>query len=167
MPLYLASPFDRIIETSPGRSPLGDPAPGIAQPLLTLPGAKPPGDVPVPAPTLVLLPSDPRKASELRRHFADLWYILVKAGAFLGAIYLAVLGLPLLAFLMLAGGDPERLFLHLGNLSAHYLAADHARRALFAGELTLGFFGLATFAAIWRLPAFLDDVATGLSEDRT
>lgn len=161
MPLYLASPFDRAIETPPRATSPGEPTTEIALPLIS-----PPGNVPVLAPTLVLLPDGPRKASKLGRHFADLWYILVKAGAFLGAIYLMVLGLPLLAFLMLAGGDPERLFLHLDNLSAHYLAADHARRALFAGELTLGFFGVATFAAIWRLPAFLDDVAAGLSEDR-
>jgi len=97
---------------------------------------------------------------------ADLWYILVKAGAFLGAIYLMVLGLPLLAFLLLAGGDPERFFLHLGNLSAHYLAADHARRLIFTRELALGLFGIATFAAIWRLPRFLDEVADSLSRER-
>jgi hypothetical protein len=166
MPLYLASPFDRAIETAPRAASPGESTPGPALPLTVRPATTPPGDVPVLAPTRVLMQGDPRKTHELRRHFADLWYIIVKAGAFLGAIYLMVLGLPLLAFLMLSGGDPERLFLHLGNLSAHYIAADHARRALFAGELTLGFFGLATFAAIWRLPAFLDDVAAGLSEDR-
>ncbi|OYU37291.1 hypothetical protein [Novosphingobium sp. PASSN1] len=139
MPLYLVTPFDNLAPPLPGdTSPPGLPVP-----------AAPAGRTP------------PRK----RRHLADLWYILVKAGAFLGAIYLMVLGLPLLAFLMLAGGDTERLFLHLDNLAAHYLAADHGARAAFDQGTALGLFGLATLLAIWRLPVFLDAVQDGLSGD--
>lgn len=143
MPLYLASPFDTAPGDQPGRMSLVEPA--------ALPSE-----------------SEPRETTptKSRKPLADLWYILIKAGAFLGAIYLMVLGLPLLAFLLLAGGDPERFFLHLGNLSAHYLAADHARRLLFTRELALGLFGIATFAAIWRLPRFLDEVADSLSQER-
>lgn len=101
-----------------------------------------------------------------RRHGADICFILIKAGGFLGAIYLMVLGLPLVFFLMLAGGDLSLLFVQLGNLSAHYLAADHARQASFAAELKLGLFGVATLIAILRLPRFLDDVATTLGQDK-
>ena len=117
------------------------------------PDPAPPGDAPI------------RRASRHRRQFADLCFILVKAGAFLGAIYLAVLGLPLMFFLMLTGGDMALLFAQLGNLSAHYLAADHARQAEFAGEIKLALLGIATFAAIWRLPRFLDEVAATLDHE--
>jgi len=118
------------------------------------------------------LPSEPSSPSEqallarLRHPFADICFILLKAGAFLGAIYLAVLGLPLLFFLALVGGNLDLLFLQLGNLSAHYLATDHAAQALFAGELKLGLFGIATLIAILRLPRFLDDVARTLDREQ-
>jgi hypothetical protein len=139
MPLYLVTPFDQVaMPVAPDMAP-----PGLPDPKPTSGSSLPPA----------------------RRYLADLWFILVKAGAFLGAIYLMVLGLPLLAFLMLAGGDPERLFLHLDNLAAHYLAADHNARAAFDQGTALGLFGLATLIAIWRLPAFLDAVQAGLSED--
>jgi hypothetical protein len=138
MPLYLVTPFDNLgTPAAADAAPPGMPAP-----------ATPAGSSPPPA----------------QRYLADLWYILIKAGAFLGAIYLMVLGLPLLAFLMLAGGDPERLFLHLDNLAAHYLAADHNARAAFDQGTALGLFGLATLITIWRLPAFLDAVQAGLAE---
>ena len=101
--------------------------------------------------------------ADWRRHGADLCYILLKASAFLGAIYLMVLGLPLLFFLMLTGGDLALLFVQLGNLSVHYLAADHAARASFGSAMTLGLFGVATLITILRIPRFLDDVSRGLS----
>ena len=115
----------------------------------------PPGDDPAPS-----------VFANWRRHAADLCTILIKAGAFLGAIYLMVLGLPLVFFLLLTGGDLALLFVQLGNLSAHYLAADHARQASFAAELKLGLFGIATLVAILRLPHFLDDVSTTLAQDK-
>ena len=118
------------------------------------PDPVPPGDAPI------------RRGSHHRRQFADLCFILVKAGAFLGAIYLAVLGLPLMFFLMLTGGDMALLFAHLGNLSAHYLAADHASQAEFAAEIKLALLAVATFAAIWRLPRFLNEVAATLDDEQ-
>lgn len=99
------------------------------------------------------------------RRVADLCFILVKAAAYLAAIYLAVLGLPLLAFLVASGGDMALLFAQLGNLSAHYLAAPAASQAMFAGEIKLTLAAIATFAAIWRLPRFLDEVAATLDKD--
>lgn len=101
-----------------------------------------------------------------RRIFADLCLILIKAGAFLGSIYLAVLGLPLLFFLALTGGNMELLFTQIGNLAAHYLAADHARQAEFNQGVAFALLGIATLIAIWRLPRFLDDVAETLAHDK-
>lgn len=98
-----------------------------------------------------------------RQPLRDICFILIKAGAYLGSIYLMVLGLPLLFFLMLAGGDLDLVFVHLGNLAAHYLAADHAAQAIFANQVKLVLFGIATLAAIWRLPRFLDDVSVSLA----
>lgn len=98
-----------------------------------------------------------------RQPLADLCFILIKAGAYLGSIYLMVLGLPLLFFLAMTGGDMNLLFAQIGNLAAHYVAADAARQMSFANEIKLCFLGIATFAAIWRLPRFLDEVAHTLS----
>jgi hypothetical protein len=114
---------------------------------------------PAPAP-----PGEPRRALALpwRRPLADFCFILIKAGGFLGSIYLAVLGLPLLFFLALAGGNLQLLFLQVGNLSTHYLAADGASQAAFAGTLKLALMGVATFVAIWRLPRFLNEVGRAL-----
>ena len=137
MPLYLASPFDREVEPDAASLP---PRPAIRHSL----------------PLRQTIHRLPRLA-------ADLFYLLVKAGAFLGAIYLAVLGLPLLFFLALVGGDMTLFFTQLGNLSAHYLAADHASRASFAAVIKLVLLGLATFVVIWRLPRFLDEVSAELA----
>ncbi|WP_088306562.1 hypothetical protein [Novosphingobium sp. B 225] len=106
------------------------------------------------------------KPSPKRRIFADLCYILVKAGAFLGSIYLAVLGLPLAYFLLLVGGNPALLFTQLGNLSAHYLAADHAAQARFVQAAAYGLLGVATLVVIWRLPRFASQVAETLADRR-
>jgi hypothetical protein len=100
-----------------------------------------------------------------QRRAADVCFILIKASAFLGAIYLGVLGLPLLFFLALTGGDMTLLFTQLGNLAAHYLAADPARQALFANELKLGLLGIATLVLLWRLPVFLDQMAGALARE--
>ena len=52
---------------------------------------------------------------------------------------------------------------NLGNLAAHYLAADRAAQAGFINELKLGLFGVATLIVIWRLPRFLNDVSAALA----
>mgnify|MGYP006331725945 FL=1 len=108
-------------------------------------------------------PPGPISTQHWRQPLRDICFILIKAGAYLGSIYLAVLGLPLLFFLLLAGGDLGLFFMHLGNLAAHYLAADHAAQAGFINELKLGLFGVATLVVIWRLPRFLDDVSAALA----
>ena len=142
MPLLLASPFDRTLD------------PAHAEPI-------PPQ--PVPEPALAPLPPDHVRKIGPRQDLADLWFILVKAGAWLGAIYLMVLGLPLMVLLALAGGNLDLVFLQLCNLAAHYQSADPVSRAAFNRGLVLTLFGLATLTTIWRLPAFLDRVDIDLS----
>ena len=161
MSLQLISPFDHDPDTAVHMS-LSEQAPAIPPDtqLDAAPGLPPKvqldrqGGFPVAS-----------RSTRLRQIFADLCFILVKAGAFLGAIYLAVLGLPLLLLLLLTGGDMTLLFAQLGNLSAHYLAADHAGQAVFANELKLAGLALATLTVIWRLPRFLDDVAAPHSSE--
>ena len=89
MPLLLASPFDRTL----------DPVP-----------AEPIPPEPVPEPALAPLPPDVVRKIGPRQDLADLWFILVKAGAWLGAIYLMVLGLPLMVLLALAGAISTSCF---------------------------------------------------------
>src|SRR3546814_9500778 len=74
-------------------------------------------------------PPGPISTRHWRQPLRDMCFILIKAGAYLGSIYLAVLGLPLLFFLLLAGGDLGLFFMHFGKIAAHYLAADHAAQA--------------------------------------
>ena len=161
MPLQLITPFDRDPDTAPQEP---QPAlPPAAPPDTQLEGLLAFSSALQADRQADMAPNSPAK--RLLQIFADLCFILVKAGAFLGAIYLAVLGLPLLFFLLLTGGDMTLLFAQLGNLAAHYQAADHARQAAFANELKLAALGIATLAVIWRLPRFLGDVAAQSSRE--
>ena len=49
-------------------------------------------------------PPGPISTRRWRQPLRDICFILIKAGAYLGSIYLAVLGLPLLFFRLLARG---------------------------------------------------------------
>ena len=64
----------------------------------------------------------------LRSRMADGCYILLRGCLFLGSSYLMALGLPLLFFLLLSGGNPDAFFAHVANLGDRFLAADLARR---------------------------------------
>ncbi|PKB25330.1 hypothetical protein B0I00_0525 [Novosphingobium kunmingense] len=101
-----------------------------------------------------------------RQHAADICYILVKAGSFLGSTYLMTLGLPLLFFLMISGGRVDLLFAQIANLADRFLFADPVRQASFVEELKFAAVGLATLMAIWRMPRFLNEVAEGLREEK-
>lgn len=101
-----------------------------------------------------------------RGRAADACYILAKAGLFLASSYLIALGLPLLFFLLLAGGSAEAFFAHLGNFADRFLAAEPARRVAFLGETKFALMGLATFVVIWRLPRFIFDLERTLSEEK-
>ena len=101
-----------------------------------------------------------------RGHAADTCYILVKAGSFLATTYLMTLGLPLLFFLMISGGDVELFFAQLANFADRFLGADPDRQVGFVNELKFGLISLATLVACLRLPGFLCEVNDGLREER-
>lgn len=101
-----------------------------------------------------------------RGHVADTCYILVKAAGFLATTYLMTLGLPLLFFLMISGGDVELFFAQLANFADRFLGADPDRQVSFVEQLKFGLIGLATLVACLRLPGFLCEVNEGLREER-
>ena len=101
-----------------------------------------------------------------RGHAADTCYILLKAGGFLATTYLMTLGLPLLFFLMISGGDVELFFAQLANFVDRFLGADPDRQVGFVNELKFGLISLATLVACLRLPGFLWEVNEGLREER-
>lgn len=101
-----------------------------------------------------------------RGHAADTCYMLLKAGGFLATTYLMTLGLPLLFFLMISGGDVELFFAQLANFADRFLGADPDRQVGFVNELKFGLISLATLVACLRLPGFLCEVNDGLREER-
>ena len=98
-----------------------------------------------------------------RRRAADLCFITLRACTFLGSSTLMALGVPLVFFLAVSGGDGESLFAHLANLAERFLAADYARQVTFLGEFKMVLIGAATLIAAWRLPRFLKDLERDLS----
>lgn len=101
-----------------------------------------------------------------RGHAADICYLLVKAGGFLATTYLMTLGLPLLFFLMLSGGDVTLFFAQLANFADRFLGADPDRQLDFVNQLKFALVGLATLVVCLRLPGFLGEVTQGLREGR-
>jgi hypothetical protein len=101
-----------------------------------------------------------------RGHAADTCFILLKAGGFLATTYLMTLGLPLLFFLMISGGDVELFFAQVANFADRFLGADPERQVDFVDQLTFGLVGLATLVACLRLPGFLCEVNDGLLEEK-
>ena len=102
----------------------------------------------------------------LRSRMADGCYILLRGCLFLGSSYLMALGLPLLFFLLLSGGNPDAFFAHVANLSDRFLAADLARRVTFLGECKFVLIGLATLVVVWRMPRFIRDLDRELSGEK-
>ena len=94
----------------------------------------------------------------LRSRVADGCYILLRGCLFLGSSYLMALGLPLLFFLLLSGGNPDAFFAHVANLGDRFLAADLARRVTFLDQCKLVLIGLATLVVVWRMPRFIRDL---------
>ena len=97
-----------------------------------------------------------------RTRAADLCFITLRASTFLGSSYLMALGVPLVFFLAISGGDGSSLFAHLANLAERFLAADHARQVSFLAEFKLVLIAAATLIAAWRLPRFLRDLERDL-----
>ena len=102
----------------------------------------------------------------LRSRMADGCYILLRGCLFLGSSYLMALGLPLLFFLLLSGGNPDAFFAHVANLGDRFLAADLARRVTFLGQCKIVLIGLATLVVVWRMPRFIRDLDRELSGEK-
>lgn len=102
----------------------------------------------------------------LRSRMADGCYILLRGCLFLGSSYLMALGLPLLFFLLLSGGNPDAFFAHVTNLGDRFLAADLARRVTFLGQCKIVLIGLATLVVVWRMPRFIRDLDRELSGEK-
>ncbi len=98
-----------------------------------------------------------------RKRAADLCFITLRASTFLGSSYLMALGVPLVFFLAISGGDGSSLFSHLANLATRFLAADYARQVSFLAEFKLVLIAAATLIAALRLPRFLRDLERDLS----
>lgn len=101
-----------------------------------------------------------------RSRIADGCYIVLRGSLFLGSCYLMALGLPLLFFLLLSGGNPDAFFAHVANLGDRFLAADLARRVTFLDQCKLVLIGLATLVVVWRMPRFIRDLDRELSGEK-
>lgn len=101
-----------------------------------------------------------------RTRAGDLCFITLRASTFLASSYLMALGVPLVFFLAISGGDGSSLFAHLANLAERFLAADYARQVSFLAEFKLVLIAAATLIAALRLPRFLRDLERDLSGEK-
>ncbi len=101
-----------------------------------------------------------------RSHAADLCYIVLRGSTFLASSYLMALGLPLLFFLLISGGDAGVFFAHLANISDRFLGAEQGRQIGFLDEFKLVLIGVATLVVVWRLPRFINDLERELSGEK-
>ena len=101
-----------------------------------------------------------------RSHAADLCYIVLRGSTFLASSYLMALGLPLLFFLLISGGDAGVFFAHLANISDRFLGAEQGRQIGFLDEFKFVLIGVATLVVVWRLPRFVNDLERELSGER-
>ena len=90
-------------------------------------------------------------------------FILIEASRFAASSLLIVLGLPLFAFLFLAGWDMGLLFAQLGNLADHYREADAIRRIAFSQDLQGAFIAALHGVVLVRIPRFLKRFETALA----
>lgn len=90
--------------------------------------------------------------------------VLIEAAGFALSTLLIVLGLPLFAFLLLAGWDLALLFAQLGNLADHYRSAEPVQRLFFSQDLKIAFLAASGGFALVRLPAFLRRLDRKLAE---
>jgi hypothetical protein len=101
-----------------------------------------------------------------RSHTADLCYIVLRGSTFLASSYLMALGLPLLFFLLISGGDAGVFFAHLANISDRFLGAEQGRQIGFLDEFKFVLIGVATLVVVWRLPRFIKDLERELSGEK-
>ena len=101
-----------------------------------------------------------------RSHAADLCYIVLRGSTFLASSYLMALGLPLLFFLLISGGDAGVFFAHLANISDRFLGAEQGRQIGVLDEFKFVLIGVATLVVVWRLPRFINDLERELSGEK-
>jgi hypothetical protein len=101
-----------------------------------------------------------------RSHAADLCYIVLRGSTFLASSYLMALGLPLLFFILISGGDAGVFFAHLANISDRFLGAEQGRQIGFLDEFKFVLIGVATLVVVWRLPRFINDLERELSGEK-
>ncbi|AMU96653.1 hypothetical protein AOA14_18805 [Sphingopyxis terrae subsp. terrae NBRC 15098] len=101
-----------------------------------------------------------------RSHAADLCYIVLRGSTFLASSYLMALGLPLLFFLLISGGDAGVFFAHLANIADRFLGAEQGRQVGFLDEFKFVLIGVATLVVVWRLPRFINDLERELSGEK-
>ena len=101
-----------------------------------------------------------------RSHAADLCYIVLRGSTFLASSYLMALGLPLLFFLSVSGGDAGVFFAHLANIADRFLGAEQGRQIGFLDEFKFVLIGVATLVVVWRLPRFINDLERELSGEK-
>ena len=101
-----------------------------------------------------------------RSHAADLCYIVLRGSTFLASSYLMALGLPLLFFLLISGGDAGVFFAHLANIADRFLGAEQGRQIGFLDEFKFVLIGVATLVVVWRLPRFINDLERELSGEK-
>ena len=90
-------------------------------------------------------------------------FILIEASRFAVSSLLIVLGLPLFAFLFLAGWDLGLLFTQLANLADHYREASAIRRIAFSQDLQGVFLATSLGVLLARAPRFLKRLETALA----
>ena len=91
---------------------------------------------------------------------------LARGSTFLASSYLMALGLPLLFFLLISGGDAGVFFAHLANISDRFLGAEQGRQIGFLDEFKFVLIGVATLVVVWRLPRFINDLERELSGEK-
>ncbi len=101
-----------------------------------------------------------------RSRMADGCYIVLRGSTFLASSYLMALGLPLLFFLLISGGDAGVFFAHLANISDRFLGAEQGRQIGFLDEFKFVLIGVATLVVVWRLPRFINDLERELSGEK-
>src|SRR3546814_17445966 len=80
--------------------------------------------------------------------------VLIEASRFAASSLLIVLGLPLFAFLFLAGWDIGLLFAQLANLADHYREAVAIRRLAFSQDLQGAVLAPVRGLVLVRIPRF-------------
>jgi hypothetical protein len=97
---------------------------------------------------------------------ADGCYIVLRGSLFLGSSYLMALGLPLLFFLLMSGGNPDAFFAHVANLGPLPGAILERRVTASSTSSSSLLIGLATLVVVWRMPRFIRDLDRELSGEK-